>query len=104
MTTYQIELQGNVLKVNFGEPAQNDQIVKDAAARLAQWLEKGELIGGELLKINGPASLPVACVLAHGVSHLYGAIAVWDPKFPPAGKYVIAITHHPDFPLGLVID
>lgn len=101
MTTYNIELEGNVLKVGFGEPAQNDQIVRDAAARLEQMSQSGELSGGPLLKINGPASLPVACVLTHKVCHIYGAVGVFDPKL---GKYVIAITHNPTYKLGDLID
>jgi CRISPR-associated protein Csx3 len=32
MLTYHIEIKGEVLKVGFGNPAQNDQIVRDAAA------------------------------------------------------------------------
>lgn len=101
MTTYLIALEGNVLKIGFGEPAQNDQIVKDAAARLDEMVGNGELIGGELLKINGPASLPVACVITHRVAHLYGAIAIYDPKL--GGKYVVCISHHPAYRLGDVI-
>lgn len=101
MTTYNIEIEGEVLKVGFGEPAQNDQIVRDAAARLEEMTKSGELSGGVLLKINGPASLPVACVLVHKVAHLYGAIGVFDPKL---GKYVIAITHNPTYKLGNLID
>lgn len=101
MTTYNIELEGNVLKVGFGEPAQNDQIVRDAAARLEQMSQSGELSGGPLLKINGPASLPVACVLTHKVCHIYGAVGVFDPKL---GKYVIAITHNPTYKLGDLIE
>ena len=34
MSTYQINLEGDVLKVKFGTPANGDQIVRDAAARL----------------------------------------------------------------------
>lgn len=101
MTTYKIDLEGDVLKVNFGEPAQNDQIVRDAAARLDEMAEAGELKGGVLLKINGPASLPVACVLTHKVAHLYGAISVFDPKI---GKYVVCITHNPAYKIGDLID
>jgi CRISPR-associated protein Csx3 len=101
MTTYNIDLEGDVLKIGFGEPAQNDQIVCDAAARLEQMSQSGELSGGPLLKINGPASLPVACVLAHKVGHLYGAVGVFDPKL---GKYVIAITHNPMYKVGDLID
>jgi CRISPR-associated protein Csx3 len=101
MTTYNIELDGEILNIGFAEPAQNDQIVRDAAARLDEMAESGELKGGQLLKINGPASLPVACVLAHKVAHLFGAVGVFDPKL---GKYVISITHNPTYKLGDLID
>ncbi|HBL12173.1 MAG TPA: CRISPR-associated protein Csx3 [Cyanobacteria bacterium UBA11162] len=101
MTTYKIQIDGEVLRVSFADPAQNDQIVRDAAARLEEMAASGELKGGPLLKINGPASLPVACVLAHKVAHMYGAIGVFDPKL---GKYVIAITHNPAYQLGDLID
>jgi len=96
MTTYKIEVQGEVLKIGFGEAAQNDQIVRDAAARLAEMSNSGELSGGRLIKINGPASVLVACVF-----HLYGAVGVFDPKL---GKYVIAITHNPEYNLGDLVD
>lgn len=101
MTTYKIEISSGVLKVGFAEPAQNDQIVRDAAARLDEMTESGELSGGQLLKINGPASVPVAFVLAHKVAHLYGAIGFFDPKL---GKYVVSITHNPAYNLGDLID
>jgi CRISPR-associated protein Csx3 len=101
MNTYKIELQNNILQLAFGEPAQNDQIVKDAAARLEEMSNTGELTGGQLLKINGPSSLPVAFVLAHKLAHLYGAIGYFDPKI---GKYIICITHNPNYKLGDLID
>ncbi len=101
MTTYKIERDGEILRINFAEPAQNDQIVRDAAARLDEMTQTGELAGGPLLKINGPASLPVACVLAHKVAHLYSAVGVYDPKL---GKYVISISHNPAYKLGDLID
>ena len=101
MTTYNIELDGELLNIGFADPAQNNQIVRDAAARLDEMQHTGELKGGQLLKINGPASLPVACVLAHKVAHLFGAVGVFDPKL---GKYVISITHNPTYKLGDLID
>ncbi|GAX37388.1 CRISPR-associated protein Csx3 [Nodularia sp. NIES-3585] len=101
MTTYNIEFKDGILRVRFGEPAQNDQIVKDAAARLEEMTTSGELTGGQLLKINGPISIPVAFVLAHKLSHIYGAIGFFDPKI---GKYVISITHNPAYKLGDLID
>jgi len=101
MTTYKIELQGEVLKIGFGEAAQNDQIVREAVARLEEMSNCGELSGGQLIKINGPASVPVACVLVHKVSHLYGAVGVFDRKL---GKYVIALTHNPEYNSGDLVD
>ncbi|BAZ54295.1 hypothetical protein NIES4103_69800 (plasmid) [Nostoc sp. NIES-4103] len=101
MSTYKIELKEGILRVSFGEPAQNDQIVKDAAARLEEMATLGELTGGPLLKINGPISIPVAFVLAHKLAHIYGAVAFYDPKL---GKYVICITHNPAYKLGDLID
>ncbi|MEH2411421.1 CRISPR-associated protein Csx3 [Nostoc sp.] len=101
MSTYKIELKEGILRVNFGEPAQNDQIVRDAAARLEEMATSGELAGGPLLKINGPISIPVAFVLAHKLGHIYGAVGFYDPKL---GKYVISITHNPSYKLGDLID
>jgi CRISPR-associated protein Csx3 len=101
MTTYKIELQDDTLLISFGEPASNDQIVKDAAGRLEEMAKSKELQGGQLLKINGPASIPVAFVLAHRLCHLYGAIGCFDPKL---GKYVICVTHNPKYNLGDLID
>jgi CRISPR-associated protein Csx3 len=101
MTTYNIEFKDEILRVSFGEPAQNDQIVRDAAARLEEMTKSGELAGGTLLKINGPISIPVAFVLAHKLAHIYGAVAFYDPKL---GKYVICITHNPAYKLGDLID
>jgi CRISPR-associated protein Csx3 len=73
MTTYRIEIEGEVLKIGFGTLAQNDEIVRDAAARLDEMIAAGELKGGPILKVNGPATNPVCYVLAHKVAHLYGA-------------------------------
>jgi CRISPR-associated protein Csx3 len=101
MTTYKIEIKEGILRIGFGEPAQNDQIVRDAAARLEEMANSGELAGGPLLKINGPISIPVAFVLAHKLAHIYGAVAFYDPKL---GKYVTCITHNPAYKLGDLID
>ncbi len=97
MATYNLALDNDILRVSFGDPASNDVIVKDAV----QGLKDLGLSGGPILKINGPASLPVAVALAHGVTHLYGAVAVYDPKL---GKYVVSVSHNPDFSVGDLID
>ena len=101
--TYKVEYnaQTSVLMVGFGTPAQNHQIVRDASARLGEMIADGTLAGGPVVKINGPASLPVACVLAHALGHLYGAVAVFDPKM---AKYVVAIAHGGDYKIGDLVD
>ncbi len=101
MATYNISLEGEVLRVGFGTPAQNDQIVRDAVTRLGEMVAKGELAGGRVVKINGPASLPVAVTIAHAVVHIFGVIAVFDPKM---GKYVVAVSHDPAYNPGDLID
>lgn len=99
--TYSIALEQGTLKIGFGSPAQNDQIVRDAETRLNEMVASNELSGGAVLRVNGPASLPVAMVIAHAVGHLYGAVACFDPKL---AKYVVAISHNPDFTVGDLID
>lgn len=88
--TYRISAEttptGVLLRLSFGTPAQNDQIVRDAVLAL----EGLKLSGGQTVFLNGPASLPVACALAHGVAHLFAEVAVFDPKM--AG-YVVAVSH-----------
>ncbi len=95
--TYAACLEGDVLKIGFGVPAQNDQIVKDAVAAVKEL----SLQGGKVIKLNGPASLPVAIAIAHEVGHLYGAVAAFDPKL---AKYVVAISHDPSLKVGDLID
>lgn len=106
MSTYHINLEGDVLKVRFGAPANGDQIVRDAAARLDKLLEAGEIKGGRLLKIDGPASLPVCYLIAHKVSHLYSAIAIFDPKIGRKGykTFITAVSQTPAYKIGELIE
>ena len=96
MASYKIALEEDVLKVGFDAPAQNDQIVQDAKSIL----EGMNLPGGPIIKVNGPASLPVAVVLAHHLNHLYEVVGVYDPKL---GKYVVAVSHSPNHKVGDLI-
>lgn len=101
MSTYNIvrestETGAVLLRVGFGDPAANDRIVNDASAALAAL---GEM-GGKLCLITGPASMPVAFVLAHGLCHRFGAVAVFDPKL---SGYVVAVSHDPDHQVGSII-
>lgn len=93
MASYKVSLEGDLLTIGFADPASNDVIVKDAKAALSSV----SFPGGPLLKVTGPASLPVAFVIAHHVMHIYGAIGIYDPKL---GKYVIAVSHGSDYKLG----
>ncbi len=99
---YKIELiksqKWDLLSIGFGKPADNNEIVKDATDIL-----EGLKItaGGELIKINGPASLPVAVVIAHAMAHRYKAVAVYDPKM---GKYIVCIAHGGQYKIGDVIE
>ncbi|MFH1291722.1 MAG: CRISPR-associated protein Csx3 [bacterium] len=101
-TTYTVTIiennESNVtLKLGFGTPAQNDEIVRDAVAAVKEL----SLEGGKVVRLNGPASLPVAIAIAHEVGHKFGAVAAFDPKL---GKYVVAISHDPSLTVGDLID
>lgn len=93
------KLEGNVLLVDFNrlQEVSNDRLVKDASAELDRLVASGDLLGGELLKINGPISLPVSYVVSHRVSHLYKAIAMFDPKM---SRYVVTSSYDPKYRLG----
>lgn len=90
MATYCISAEqtpkGVLLRMSFGTPAQNDQIVRDAVEALSSL----KLEGGETVLLNGPASLPVAVAIGHGVAHLYKEVACFDPKL---SAYVVALSH-----------
>lgn len=101
MNTYNVALAEGTLKIGFGSPAQNNQIVKDVEGRLDEMAKSGELAGGEVIRVNGPASLPVAMVLAHKLAHLYQAVACFDPKL---SKYVVAIAHGDKYAVGDLLD
>lgn len=102
---YRIEVEKkpdfDLLRLGFAEPAQNDAIVRDAVARLDKLIETGEIAGGAMVKLNGPASLPVAVAIAHAVAHLYEVVAVFDPKL---GKYVVSVSHGGAYRPGDLID
>lgn len=97
MALYNISIDGDTMKIGFGDPASNDAIVKEVATTLKDM----SLPGGPIIKLNGPASLPVAAVITHAVAHLYGVVAVWDPKMQ---KYVVSVSHNPDYSVGDLVD
>ncbi|XWK89052.1 MAG: hypothetical protein U7127_02990 [Phormidium sp.] len=108
MTSYQMRLEGDTLKVDFaknanGEPvtADGDRIVRDVAVGLQQMIAAGELGGGNLLKIDGRISVLASYTLAHEIAHLYRAIAVSDTRLR---AYVVVISTAAEYPVGSRID
>lgn len=102
MTTFKVELADQTadrvnLEIGFVGEAENDRRVADAVAAIGTL----KLSGGPLVCFNGPCSMPVAMALAHAVAHLYGAVAVKDPKIR---KFVVAISHRPDLAVGSLLD
>lgn len=93
-------LPTGVLKIGFvpNTSADNNQLVVEAQARLDEMIASGELAGGEIIRVNGPASLPVAMVVCHKLAHLYGAVACFDPKL--ATPYVVAVAHGGKYTVG----
>ncbi len=102
MSYYKIKIEAdNVLKVGFGEPAANNKIICDAETQLDKLIQAGDLCGGKLLKVNGPASMPVAMLLGHKLVHLYETVACYDPKL---GCYVVVSAHGGGQRLGDLVE
>lgn len=98
MALFNLNLEGDILKVGFGDPASNDEIVKEVAQSVKAVKEQ---VHGKILKINGAASLPVATVLGHELAHVVAALAVYDPKL---SKYVVTVSHGAAVRVGELID
>lgn len=108
MNCYNIQLEGDTLKVGFpiaanGDPiiAPGDRIVECAGKQLEQMIAAGELKGGNLLKIYGRISVLASYTIAHQLGHLYRAIAVSDTRL---GAYVTVISSSPEYAIGSRID
>lgn len=98
MAAFFVTLDGeDILRLAFGEPADNDEITRTVEQQVRELIKSGKLTGGEVLRINGPVTVPAAMVVAHGVGHLYQAIACFDPKI---GKYVVVIAHSEKYHVG----
>ncbi|MBW4433164.1 MAG: CRISPR-associated protein Csx3 [Pelatocladus maniniholoensis HA4357-MV3] len=97
MHSYQLKLEGEVLRVGFNRilPAQGDRIVRDALELLEMMIDSKQIPGGSRILIDGPQSVPVAYVIAHKLAHLYKTVAVLDPKIGTPGykTYIVTISH-----------
>jgi CRISPR-associated protein Csx3 len=85
------------IRLSFGDPAQNDQIVKDAIVAFGEL----KLQGGKGIKLTGPCTLPAAIAIGHAVAHLFGYVAFFDPKL---GQYVVCVSHDPGLRPGDLIE
>src|ERR1019366_5857389 len=93
MTSYYAEVLDRsdgvvTVGLTFGQPAHNDQIVKDAIPGIAGL----KLEGGKGIKLNVPCSLPAAIAIGHAVAHLFGYVAFWGPRLK---QYVGGASHDP---------
>jgi hypothetical protein len=81
---FKIELTGDkktaMMTIGFvGKKPPNHIIVQDVEAILA---ELGKELGGELLKMIGPASQHATWVMSEMLTPLYENIAIYDPDNP----------------------
>lgn len=98
MSLYNVELVDGVLKIDFGDQqAHNDTIVPEAVQKAEKLKDE---VMGKVLRINGPASLPVAVAISHIFSHIVPAVACWDPKL---SAYVVCVSHDPAYKLGQLV-
>lgn len=103
MSSYTITPDGDILRVGFNKEisATGDRIVRDADAQLNALIDAGQLPGGKLIKVNGKISILASYTVAHALAHLYGAIAVFDPRL---SAYVVVKSDTPDYPIASRID
>lgn len=79
--------------------ATNAELLAHISQELPKIIERAPM-RGRLLKINGAQSIPIAYYIAHKVAHLYGAVAIFDPKL---NGYVVSISHDPEYKLCMVL-
>ena len=91
MSACYIKFDGSVLEVGLDYPAKNNEIVRDATAKIDKMVKSKEIAGGQVIKINGTAPFPVAIVIGHAVAHQYMFVAWFDPEL---GRYLVIISHN----------
>lgn len=101
MSAFVVSREGRVLRLGLGDSASGDVVVRDARAALFDLEQRGDLTGGGLLCVNGRCTVPVAVMLGHSLSHLFSAVAMFDPKLD---RYIVCVSHDPNFGVGQVID
>jgi CRISPR-associated protein Csx3 len=85
-----------LLRLSFGDPATNDVIVRGVEATMRKLKDDG-LSGGKIVLLNGASSLAVMAVITHHLAHLFGTVAIYDPKLE---AYIVVVNHGPAFNVG----
>lgn len=98
----------NILQAHLNPKVQfdGDEIVRDVFRQLDKLEQFASSLRGKLLRINGRASVLSSFILANHFAHVFGAIAVNDPKIATEenDKYVVVISHDQDYSVGQTID
>ncbi len=74
-----------------------DLVAKEAAEKIDNLIETQQIKGGNLIKVNGKASVLVSFIIAHKLAHLYANVLVFDPKID---GYVTTIRHGGNLAIG----
>jgi CRISPR-associated protein Csx3 len=93
----------HTLRIDFGdERADSDRITRDIAQRLDELIKTGQILGGELLRIDGRSPIPSVYTFAQKLLPLYEAIAIHDPKMGGKGSacYVVGASRTPCYAIG----
>lgn len=75
-------------------------LIKQAKEKIDELINNGTIKGGKLLKINGKATVTLSCMIASKVAHIYGNVAIYDPKLE---GYVVALCHGGEYSEGYFI-
>ena len=83
-----LNLERDTLYVSFNTEVitTGDRIIRDMIKELEKVISSGQIRGGKLLKINGRISVLASYIIAHKLAHLYGAVALFDPKLLEPNK------------------
>lgn len=81
----------DILEIDFieGINAENDELIKFVVTAIRQMAINMDM-GGELLKITGRCSVPLAMCIGGLTKPYYKSVAVYDPKIK---KFVVTMTN-----------
>lgn len=99
------EPDNNILRIDrLGKDlVDNDVLIKDITETITTMIDGGRLIGGKIIKVNGPMTVHMAFVLAHKLAPLFETVAVYDLRLEKI-KYVVVIVNGGKYRVGDLID